>query len=289
MRAVNLIPEGERKGAGGAAGKSGGAAYVLIGALALLVVMAAAYALSGKSINDKKADLARVTKQADAAQAQAARLSAYTRFTDLRTKRVQTVSQLAQSRFDWAHALREVARVIPTNAWLVQLNGTVTPGVNTGGGTGAGGLRGSLPVPAVEISGCTTSQSSVAKVLARLRMIDGVQRVSLADSSKSDAGGGGAGGGGGGVTDCRAGSSHFPLFNAVVFFDAPAVAAASATGATGSAATASTTPGAGTAQPAASTSTTTTPSSTTTTPSTTTPTSTTPSSTTQPASGGSTP
>jgi Tfp pilus assembly protein PilN len=288
MRAVNLIPEGERKGAGGAAGKSGGAAYVLLGALALFVVMAAAYTLSGKSVDEKKADLARVSQQADAAQARAAQLSAYTRFTDLRTKRVQTVSQLAQSRFDWAHALREVARVIPENAWLTQLVGTVTTGVNTsGGGTGAGALRNALPVPAIEISGCTTSQSSVAKVLARLRMIDGVQRVSLADSVKADVdgiGGGGSGGGAGGA-DCRAGNSRFPLFNAVVFFEARPSAAAPATGATGSATTASTTPGSGTSQTAAQTSTT--PAPTTTTPSTTT--STTPSSTTQPASGGSTP
>jgi Tfp pilus assembly protein PilN len=288
MRAVNLIPEGERKGAGGAAGKSGGAAYVLIGALALLVVMAAAYALSGKSINDKKAELARVSQQADAAQVRADQLAAYTRFTDLRTKRVQTVSQLAASRFDWAHALHEVSRVIPTNAWLTQLVGTVTPGVNVGSGSGAGSLRGALPVPAIEIVGCTTSQSSVAKVLARLRLIDGVKRVTLADSEKADtdgaASGGSTGGGQGSSSDCRAGSSHFPLFTAVVFFDAPASPAVATTGTGGGTATTASAPaGSGGTAPASSSATTTTPTSTT--PSTTT----TPSSTTQPASGGSTP
>jgi Tfp pilus assembly protein PilN len=220
MRAVNLIPAGERRGAGGAAGRSGGGVYLVLGALALVVVMAAAYTLAGKSVDEKKAQLAQVNQQAAAAEAQVQNLAEYTKFASLRAKRVGTVKQLANGRFDWSHALHEVARVLPTNAWLTSLTGTTAPG----SGTGGSGLRGALAAPAIEISGCTTSQASVARIMARLRLIDGVQQVSLSDSAKTASSGGTAGSAGGG--DCTGGSSHFPKFDMVVFFDVSTAAPA---------------------------------------------------------------
>jgi Tfp pilus assembly protein PilN len=256
MRAVNLIPAEQQRGAGGAAGRSGGAAYVLLAALAVLVAMAAAYVQSGKAVDDKKSELARVTQQAEQAEAKATTLQSFTKFSSIRTKRVDTVSQLAGSRFDWAHSLREVARVLPSNAWLISLTGTTSPTVNVGGGGSQ--LRGAMPVPAIEIQGCTTSQASVAKMMARLRLIDGVQRVSLEDSTKNaptNSSVAGVSDAGASTTDCRGGSSHYPLFKIVVFYNPPAAAVpvtaggtqtASATGATASsttpAATSSTSP-----------------------------------------------
>jgi len=269
MRAVNLIPSDIRPGAGGAAGRSGGAAYAVLGGLALAVAMFGAYTKTNASLHDKEAKVASLEQQATSAEAHASSLVAYTTFADLRTKRVATVKQLAAGRFDWAHALHEVARVLPANAWLTQLTGTTSPSVNIPGG-GAGGtstLRGTLPVPAIEMTGCTTSQASVAKMMARMRLIDGVQRVSLSDAQKSDT----ASSGGSGGAGCDV-STHFPTFNIVVFFapqsDGPADAAAAAT-ATAAAATA----------PAAATPSATTTPSTTTTPAGSTPTSTTPATT----------
>jgi len=220
MRAVNLIPTDQQRGAGGAAGKSGGGAYILLGALALIVVLAASYVVAGKSVTDKKAQLADVTQQAAAAEAKAASLTSYTKFSSIRSKRVETVSQLAASRFDWAHALREVSRVLPENAWLTSLTATTTPSVSVGGGSSA--LRSSLSVPAIQLQGCTTSQASVAKLIARLRLVDGVQRVSLEDSTKgqesSDSGSAANQAGTGISGDCRGGHAKFPIFNVDVFF-----------------------------------------------------------------------
>jgi Tfp pilus assembly protein PilN len=220
MRAVNLIPSDQQRGAGGAAGKSGGGAYILLGALALVVVLAASYVVSGKSVDDKKAELVDVTQQAAAAEAKAASLTSYTKFAAISAKRVETVSQLAASRFDWAHALREVSRVLPENAWLTTLTATTSPTVSVGGSSGA--LRSALDVPAIQLQGCTTSQASVAKLIARLRLIDGVQRVSLEDSTKGQES---AGGGStvseatsGATGDCRGGHAKFPIFNVAVFF-----------------------------------------------------------------------
>ena len=243
MRAVNLIPADQQRGAGGAAGRSNGGAYILLGALALVVAMAAAYTLTGKSINDKKAKLAAITREAQAAETQASSLGSYTKFAALRQTREQTVSQLASGRFDWSHALHELARVLPDNAWLTSMTGTVSPSVNVGGGGGATGLRGALAVPAIEISGCTTSQSSVARMMARMRLIDGVQRVSLQDSAKNDVTGSSAGvtSGAVGGDDCRGASSHFPQFHMVVFFNQPANGSVATTATGGQAVTASST------------------------------------------------
>jgi Tfp pilus assembly protein PilN len=253
MRAVNLIPADQQRGAGGAAGRSGGGAYILLGALALIVVMAAAYVHTGKSADSKKAELARVTQEASAAEARAQSLQGFTKFSSLRTKRVDTVSQLAASRFDWSHALREVARVLPTNAWLSSLTGTTSPSVSVGGGGGSA-LRSALAVPAIEMQGCTTSQASVARMMARLRLIDGVQRVTLEDSTKVQAAGGAvadSGSAGGSSSDCRGGSSHFPLFKIVVFYEQQAnavpVVGGTTTTASATTTTASSTTPAGTA------------------------------------------
>jgi Tfp pilus assembly protein PilN len=243
MRAVNLIPTDQQRGAGGAAGRSGGGAYLLLGALALIVVMAGAYVMAGKKVDDKKTELASVSQQAAAAEAKAHELTSYTKFASIRTKRVDTVTQLANSRFDWSHALREVARVLPTNAWLTSMAGSTAPGVGSGGSA----LRSALPVPAIELSGCTTSQASVAKMMARMRLIDGVQRVSLQSSDKGNASTASAGSPViGGSGDCRGGHSHFPMFNIIVFYQATAAVPATTTGTTptpgATATTSSTTP-----------------------------------------------
>jgi Tfp pilus assembly protein PilN len=221
MRAVNLIPPDQQRGAGGAAGKSGGGAYILLGALALMVVLAASYVVSGKSVTDKKAQLTQVTHEAEAAEAQAASLTSYTKFTSIRQKRVDTVSQLAASRFDWAHALREVARVLPQNAWLTTLSATTSPTVSVG--TSSGTLRSALNVPAIVVQGCTTSQGAVAKLITSMRLIDGVQRVTLEDSTKGQQTAGSSAAAPGdsstGAGDCRGGHAKFPIFNLDVFFE----------------------------------------------------------------------
>lgn len=219
MRAANLIPADERHGAGGAAGRSGGAAHVLLGFLAALVVLAGVYAVQTKSVNDKRVELARVEAAATSAEARAGSLAAFTAFSGLRATRTQTIFAVAAGRFDWSHALHELARVIPSQVSLTTLDASVAPGTGGGGG-GASGLRATIPLPAIEMSGCTTSQVSVAQMLKRLRLVDGVTRVALQSSTKPEA----AGGGGGSGAGCEASTEKDPSFSLVVFFD-PAVGA----------------------------------------------------------------
>lgn len=218
MKAVNLIPQDARKGGRAKIGpglSSGMGAYVLLAALAVAVLMAGAWAVTGKQLSDNKADLARVEQEAQVAEAKVSSLAPYKEFAALSASRVETIGGLVNGRFDWSHGLREVARVVPANIDLVSLVGTVSPtssagGSSGGGGAGGGSLRAALPVPAIDLIGCARSQSHVARLLARLRAVDGVQRVSLSSSEKTDTGSLSD-------TDCRA-NVKMPQFQLTVFF-----------------------------------------------------------------------
>ena len=226
MRAVNLIPVEDRRGLRGGGSGSGIASYIVLGVLAAVVAMSAAYTLTNRSLSDKRAQLESVQSQVETAQAQVQRYSSYTGFTALRQKRTETVRSLATSRFDWSHALHELARTIPSNAWLTSLKGTVTPGVSIDGGS-TDPLRASLQNPALEVVGCTTSQADVSKVISSLRRVDGVERVSLSSSQKLEQGSASSGGsstastGDSGSGDCRNGNAHYPQFSMTLFFATP--------------------------------------------------------------------
>jgi Tfp pilus assembly protein PilN len=216
MKAVNLIPADERRGGG--AGGSGLATYVLLGALAIIVAVGAAYTLANRTISDHRRELADVQTRAQAAANEAQALQAYTSFTALREKRSETVRSLATSRFDWSHALHEVARTMPSNAWLIAMRATVTPSTAVDGGV-TDPLRAAVATPAIEIVGCTTSQAKVANVISSLRRADGIQRVSLSSTERLEASGASSTSSGGG--DCRNGNARFPKFSMTLFFNAP--------------------------------------------------------------------
>src|SRR5205814_4803283 len=136
--------------------------------------------------------------------------------------------------------------VIPSDAHLISHSGSVSPTASApqGGGT-ALQLRGSNPGPAIDIVGCTNGQSNVSRMLTRLRLIDGVQHVTLAESSKNDNASTGDAAGGGTSNDsgeCRYNDAIAKFDVLVIFAAPPAVAApaapAAATGATGTAGTA---------------------------------------------------
>jgi Tfp pilus assembly protein PilN len=210
MKAVNLIPTDERRGAS----SSGLGSYIVLGVLALVVAMSAAYTLANRTLADHRRALESVEARAKATEGRAGGLDGYTAFSSLREKRTETIRTLAASRFDWSHTLHEVARTIPPDAWLTSMRGTVSSSASAEGGTNDP-LRSTLPGPALELVGCTTSHDKVAAVISNLRRVDGVERVSLSSSVKTDASGGGAG------NDCRHDSGRFPQFSMTLFFASP--------------------------------------------------------------------
>jgi Tfp pilus assembly protein PilN len=216
MKAVNLIPADERRSSGAGSGLT---SYILLAVLALVVAVGGAFTIVNRNLSDRRKELADVQARVQTANNEAQALKAYTAFTTVREQRSETVRSLATSRFDWSHALHEVARTIPSDAWLTAMRASVTPSTAVEGGV-ADPLRSAVQAPAIEIVGCTTSQDKVASVISSLRRADGVQRISLSSSERLDAGGAAAAGSGGGG-DCRNGNTRFPKFSMTLFFNAP--------------------------------------------------------------------
>jgi Tfp pilus assembly protein PilN len=230
MRAVNLIPAEQRSGASVGAGRSQGGAYAVLALAAGLAVLAVLYGSAHHDIASRKAQAAAITAQAQQAQAQAERLAPYTSFIATREQRTQAVDTLIDSRFDWAHVFHEFGRVLPSEASIGSLGGTIASGTISASSApiaspsssvaSAAAVTSATPpgsVPTFTLSGCATSEPAVARTLERLRLIDGVNEVTL-QSSGSSATSGGAG--------CPA---HDPAFSATVSFDPlPSTAAVAA-------------------------------------------------------------
>src|SRR4051812_16794103 len=185
MKAVNLLPSEQRGSAKTTAptvkpekGAPPFAAFVLLGVLAFAVAASALGALASNTVKDRRTELARVSADAAAVKGQAAALQTYADFEGVATQRVNTVRGLATARFDWERTLADLSRAMPDDVHLRTLDGT------TSAGSGSG-LRSSVSAPAIQLVGCTASQTSVARLMSRLRNVRGVTRVALAQSQEN--------------------------------------------------------------------------------------------------------
>ena len=216
--------------------KGGIGAFIVLGALALVVAGVAGSVLANNVVKERTATLAQVSAKNDATVRRAAELKPYADFQTLAQERSATVQALAGARFDWEQSMRDLSRALPSNVYLSSLKGTV--GGNAGSGGSGSGLRGALgSAPAIELAGCTRSQPAVATLMSRLRNVQGVTRVSLAKSEKSTTGAASGSGGSAGSSVNPCGKGSPPSFEIVVFFEKAAVAdaLANATGDTGTA------------------------------------------------------
>ncbi len=240
MKAVNLMPRDAHGVPGTGSAGSGAGAYVLIAGLGALVVLATLWAFAGKQAGDRAAQLDRVNAQAVAAEQRATDGAPYVAFAKLAGDRVSTVTTLSTTRFDWAQAMREVGRVLPADVWLTGMSGT--SGAESAPPTPA---TSAAPAPTITLLGCTRSQAKVARLMARLRTIDGVRKISLKNSEKPESTGG---------EDCPANRASDPRFAMAVAFAVPGApkATVDATGQVASSATA-VAPGAPTGAPASAT------------------------------------
>jgi Tfp pilus assembly protein PilN len=219
MRPVNLIPPEERPGSRKPL-RSGPLAYIVVGALAAAVIAITALVVTENSISDKKAEVTQLEAEQAQITAKAQELSAYTQFDTVSEQRLATITELADSRFDWPRILHELSLVIPANVQLTSLSGNVSSGTAAGG---AGvGLRSAVAGPALEMVGCTTSQAGVADFIEALKTIDGVTRVGFQGSSMNSSGGNATTAG-----SCASDGAQFQL---VAAFDAAPVATVEAGG-----------------------------------------------------------
>jgi hypothetical protein len=249
MRAVNLIPGSDHGGPRIKVGRSGGGAYAVLGLLGGLALLVFLYGQASHQISSRHAQIASLEARVAQTQAQASELTPYTDFVSLREQRVDAVTQLVDSRFNWPSAFYELGRVLPASASIESLDGTVGASAGSGSSSstaslaskagsaasGSGSSSGSSSVssatppgsvPSFTLTGCAISQAAVALTLERLRLMEGVDEVHLQSSAKS-----GSSGAGGGSSSCAAG--HVTFSSQVVFDALPNVPSSS----TGSAAT----------------------------------------------------
>jgi Tfp pilus assembly protein PilN len=225
MRPVNLIPPEDRRG-GSAPLRTGPLPYVVLGGLVLALFAVVMIVLADNQVGEREGEVAKLEREDARAATKAQRLAAYTEFRIMSEQRVATVSDLADSRFDWERVMRELALILPSDVWLVGLTGTAAPGVALeGGSTGdTSGMRAAIPGPALELSGCADGQESVAGFVTALEDIDGVTRVGVQSSELPEKGSSDGGGGSDSGDECRT-QKFIAKFAIVVAFDAAPVPA----------------------------------------------------------------
>ncbi|MGH2878337.1 MAG: PilN domain-containing protein, partial [Solirubrobacteraceae bacterium] len=140
MRAVNLIPSDQRAGGGSLAGRSGGAALILLALVFGIAALGVLYGSAARNVSKETGEVAKIEAQIAQVQARTGRLQPYISFVQTAEQRTKTVAQLVQARFDWSHMLHELGRVLPADAALGTLNGTI--------GASAGGAPASAPAAA---------------------------------------------------------------------------------------------------------------------------------------------
>lgn len=215
MRPVNLIPAEERPG-GRKPLRAGPLAYIVVGALAAAVIAITALVVTNDQVSDHKAEVTTLESEKASVESKVAALASYSEFSSVREQRLATVTELADSRFDWERVLAELSLVLPPDVQLTSLTGTVSPQANVSGGSGIG-LRSQIAGPALEMVGCASGQASVAGFVEALKGIDGVTRVGLPSST---VGGGGASAE---TASSCGGSGRTAQFQLVAGFDAAPV------------------------------------------------------------------
>ena len=241
MRAVNLLPTDLRgaskataeRGAGPEA-TGGAGAFVVLGVLAACVAGTVGYVLTDNTIKQRTADLAEVKASQQAVQAEAAQLKPFADYDTMAKARVQTVRDLAGSRFDWEQVLRDLSRAVPADITLKSLDGRHLHGRRR---RRQPRCAPAISAPAITLTGCAPGQTQVARLMARLNDIDGVTRVSLSKSAKETVEATATDTGSAleqrNAAPCGAGK--IPAFELVMFFEKHAAAvAATPTTATGS-------------------------------------------------------
>jgi Tfp pilus assembly protein PilN len=231
LRPANLIPPEQRKGRfvpGAARPRRAVGVYLLLAGLGFALLGVTALVLTSNKVNDHKEQIGRLQREEASAKSAADALRPYGNFAQMQRARIATVKSLVGTSFNWERVMRSLTRTLPSDAWLVSFKGSVSPDVTIEGGEGAAsGLRNETQSPAIELVGCTYSHRAVARMMTRMRNLDGVTQVVLGDSErpegKQDQGaqGGGAGGGESAGEDCRTKYSITKFNLLVVLGEAP--------------------------------------------------------------------
>jgi Tfp pilus assembly protein PilN len=183
MRAVNLLP---RQAAVQKRERPNEVALLAtVGGGIVLLVLVAGFLLANRSVERQRQALS--TAKAVLAVTPAKTMSAETRkfrtaVLSQREERTLALAAALGKRVSWDRILRRVALVVPSDVWLMKVNGSVplVPPIPTTVST----TPSALPAAPTELTivGKTYSQASVARFLERLQVIPDLKNVQLSTS-----------------------------------------------------------------------------------------------------------
>ena len=181
MRAVNLLPRDVERQRG-----DGGRAPILVAGGGIAAVTAAAVVLfmsASGSVSDQRSQLESVEAAIARLPVNGQPAAAPTAIAQERTDRVTALTAALSTRVPVDRLLRELAYVLPEDAWLTGLTATAPTSAPTGAPPGSAAPT-ATATSGVTIQGATYSHQSVARVLARLGALPTLADVRLTASAR---------------------------------------------------------------------------------------------------------
>ncbi|HEX7625764.1 MAG TPA: PilN domain-containing protein [Gaiellaceae bacterium] len=195
MRAVNLLP-GDESGSG----RKTPPVPVLVGCVGAVLVtalLAVLFLSASSSVAQQRQALQQAQTDYAAIPTPPAPSPVDSALPQQRTTRVTALAAALGQRIAWDRLLREVSQVVPSDVWLVTLNAQ-SPSILPPAPVTTGG-----PLPqGFTVTGCTYTQESVARFLARLDVVPDLSAMTLAKS---------VGGNGADASQCPSGMFTFTL------------------------------------------------------------------------------
>ncbi|HEV7640142.1 MAG TPA: PilN domain-containing protein [Gaiellaceae bacterium] len=181
MRAVNLLP-----------GQDTGESKALpipilagcIGTVVVAAVLAMMFLSASSQVAKERSALQRLQAESAAIPAPPPPSPVVAQLPQQRQTRTTALATVLGQRVAWDRLLREVSQVVPSDVWLVTMNAQAPSTATPAAGQAAAPAEGFI------VQGCTYSQDSVARFLARLALVPDLSGVTLGKSSSSSTSGG---------------------------------------------------------------------------------------------------
>lgn len=185
MRAVNLLPREDARDAR----KTPPLPVLLacVGSVVVAAVLAMMFLSANARVAEQRAALAKVVAEYNGIPAPPPPSPIVKDLPQQRQTRVAALAGALGQRVVWDRLLREISQVVPADVWLVTLTGK-SPSLLVPGGA-APTSDSSLPDGFVAL-GCTYSQASVARFLARLQLVPDLGDMTLGKSETNSSGSG---------------------------------------------------------------------------------------------------
>ncbi len=180
MRAVNLLPQKERRTPGFAGAK---APLAVVGAVAVIGGMGFwGYSLHSQ-VSDVKSDVTTATSQRDALRDQLGAFQAAQARDAAQEVRTGAVVGLVTGRVNWERIVRDLTAVMPHDVWLTNLKGeTEIEAAPTAATASAPNLNNSTVPRGIHLDGYAYTQDQVALLMARASTVPGLGEPRLASS-----------------------------------------------------------------------------------------------------------